>query len=235
MPAARGNNSSNSSSPKVGKPKLGSPFGISPVTATPSAGSPKHCRNEDGQDDNGKPNRSSRQEPCTKQQQRDRCKPDRQHDPVNAAELSDKRDQAIEEIMTAAGNAEQARQLRHDDGQPRAGLEADQDAVADQPHQHAEPEEPGDQAKSRDGKGSNTRNLGVADRIARREALRPKPRSSARSPRSGRPQAGATSRAAHSRCRPAYSRRRRPAAAGRRAPHRPATPGSRKPQASRRQ
>ena len=88
---------------------------------------------------------------------------------MNAADLSDKRDQAIEEITTAAGNAEQARQLRHNDGQPRTGLEADQNAVADQPHQQAEPEEPGDQAKSRDGKGSNTRNLGIADRIARRE------------------------------------------------------------------
>jgi len=50
-----------------------------------------------------------------------------------------------------------------------APLEADQNAVADQAHQHAEPEDPGDQAERRNGKGRNARNLRIADRVARGE------------------------------------------------------------------
>ena len=117
------------------------------MTGTPSAGRPSSVATTIDSDDHGKPDRLARQKPLAEQQQQDRHKPDRQHDPVDAAELAGELDQAIEEIVPAAGDAEQARQLRHDDGQARAGLEADQNAVADQAHQHAEPENPGDQAE----------------------------------------------------------------------------------------
>ena len=228
MPAASGNNSSNSSSPKVGRAKLGRPFGI--VAGDGNAERRQaECRcDNDRQDDDRKSDRPARQQALAQQEQQDRHKPDRQHDPVDAAELSDKRDQAIEEIASAAGNAEQARQLRHDDGQARACLEADQNAVADQAHQHAEPENPGDQAEHGNGQRRQARDLRIADRVAAGERADRARRSSARSPRSVRPRAAATSRAARSRCRRAYSRRRRPAAATRQARHRPATPGSRR-------
>src|ERR1700742_3133166 len=56
--------------------------------------------------------------------------------------------------------------------------------------------------------------------------------SSARSRRAGRPQAGVTTQGEHSRYHQAYSRKCRPAAAIRRGPHRPVTPGSHRRRAS---
>ena len=47
-------------------------------------------------------------------------------------------------------HAEQARQLSHRDRQASAGLEPHQNAVADQLYQHAQPQQPGDQAEGRD-------------------------------------------------------------------------------------
>ena len=57
-------------------------------------------------------------------------------------ELADEQQCPFKEIVSAAGNAEQARQLGHHDRQPGAGLEANQDTVADQAHEHAQAEQP---------------------------------------------------------------------------------------------
>lgn len=80
--------------------------------------------------------------------------------------LPDQLDDTIEEIVAAASDAEQARQLAHDDGEPRPGLEADQNAVADQPDEHAELEQPGEEAQNSHREGSQARDLGIAHRIA---------------------------------------------------------------------
>jgi hypothetical protein len=85
---------------------------------------------------------------------------------IDLTELAGEFHRSFEEILTATGDAEEARQLGHDDGQPRAGLEADQDAIADQPHQNAEPQQPGDQAKQSHGEGREAGDLGVVFGIA---------------------------------------------------------------------
>jgi hypothetical protein len=63
--------------------------------------------------------------------------------------------------VSAASDAEQARQLRHRDRQSGAGLESHEDAVADQPHQHAQPQEPRDEAKEGHHAGSEAGDLDV--------------------------------------------------------------------------
>ena len=67
-------------------------------------------------------------------------------DRVNPAELAEQQIHTLEEIVATASNAKQTRQLGHGDGQAGAGLEADEDAVADQFDQNAQPQGPGDQA-----------------------------------------------------------------------------------------
>ena len=64
----------------------------------------------------GEAHRLTWQKPLAKQEQQDRHKPDRQHDPVDTAKLACELDQALEEIVPATGDPEQAWQLRHDDG-----------------------------------------------------------------------------------------------------------------------
>ena len=68
----------------------GNPFGISPVTGNPSAGRPSTVADNDRQDHDRQSDRPARQPAFAEQQQQDRDKPDRQHEPVDAAELSDK-------------------------------------------------------------------------------------------------------------------------------------------------
>jgi len=67
--------------------------------------------------------------------------------------------------VSAAGNAEQTRHLGHCDRQTGARLEPHQDAVADEAHQHAQPQEPRDQAKQGHHAGREAGDLGVALRI----------------------------------------------------------------------
>ena len=56
---------------------------------------------------------------------------DCENEEIDLAELAGKIHGSFEEVLPAAGDAEEARQPSHDDCQPRAGFEADQDAVAD--------------------------------------------------------------------------------------------------------
>ena len=88
------------------------------------------------------------------------------HDKLHVPQLSEQQVDALEEIMTAAFHAEQFGQLRHRDRQSGADLEADQDAVADQSHQHTQPEQPGKQTQARHGERRKARDLHVARRIA---------------------------------------------------------------------
>jgi hypothetical protein len=70
--------------------------------------------------------------------------------------------------VSAARHAEQAWQLGHGNGQPGAGLEADQDAVADQLHKDAQPEQPGQQAEHGHRECGEAGDLCVVLRIALR-------------------------------------------------------------------
>ena len=81
------------------------------------------------------------------------------------ADLPGEQEHPLEKVMTAAGDAKQARQLGHGDGQTRAGLEADENAVADQFHQRAQPQEPREQAERRYSEGREAGNLCVALRV----------------------------------------------------------------------
>ena len=150
---------------------------------------------------------------------------------LDLAELPGKQHGPLEEIVPAAGHAEQARQLGHGDRQSRTGLEAHEDTVADQFDQHAQPQEPGEQAKYCHREGREAGDL----RIALHVPVRHRAHRSGNHERDGgrrvRPPAGATTRAERSRARPAGSRTRRPAAASPRVPHRRGKPGSRRPQA----
>ena len=120
------------------------------MVGTPSAGSPNTDRRHDRQSDDaqvptGRP--GNKRSPSRSSSERERA--EREHEVLHLPELADEQHRPFEEIVSAAGNAEQAWQLGHHDRQPGAGLEAHQDTVADQPHQHAEPQQPCDQAKQR--------------------------------------------------------------------------------------
>ncbi|MGC0388529.1 hypothetical protein ABIF91_000883 [Bradyrhizobium sp. USDA 241] len=104
----------------------------------------------------------SRQKPFAEQQKRERHRADRQDEKVEISELTSQPQRAIEEIMPTARDAEQARQLAHDDGEPGAGLEADQYAVADQADEDAELEQPTDEAQDRDRKSRKAGDLRVS-------------------------------------------------------------------------
>ncbi len=117
---------------------------------------------------------------------------------------------------------------------PGADLEADEDAVADQLDQRAQPQQPGDQAERRHGEGGEAGDLRVALRVPvghRADRAGDHQRDGG-----GRPDRQLARRAEQRVAEPAQtgSRRRRPAAAGRQASHRRARPGSRRPRASRR-
>ena len=135
------------------------------MTGTPRDGRPKQCRHHDRQRHDGESDRLSRQQPFAEQQEQERNGADRQDEQIDVAELTGEPDRAVEEIVAAAGNAEQARQLAHDDGESGAGLEADQNAVADQANENAEFEKPGDQAKQRHGAGRKACDLRISHRI----------------------------------------------------------------------
>jgi hypothetical protein len=66
---------------------------------------------------------------------------------MRLAELAGEQHGPFEEIMPAAHRADQVWQLGHRDGQPRPGLEADKDAVADQLDELTQAQHPGNQAQ----------------------------------------------------------------------------------------
>ncbi|MGY3422231.1 hypothetical protein ACVWZW_002706 [Bradyrhizobium sp. F1.13.4] len=126
----------------------------------------KQCCQDNRQRHDREPDRPSRQPPLSHQQERERDGSDRQNQPIDAAELAGELDGAIEEIVTASGDTEQARQLAHHDGKSRAGLEADQDTVAHQADENAELEQPRDQTEQRHRACGQACDLGVFRRIS---------------------------------------------------------------------
>lgn len=74
-------------------------------------------------------------------------------------------DRAVEKVVAAAGDPEQARQLAHNDGEPGTSLEANQNAVADKADENAELEQPGDEAQHRHREGRQACDLRIAHRI----------------------------------------------------------------------
>ena len=85
----------------------------------------------------GKCDRPPRGEPIPCHDDQDGDDANAEHNRVNPAELAEQQIHTLEEIMATAGNAEQTGQLGHGDGQAGAGLEADENAVADQFDQNA--------------------------------------------------------------------------------------------------
>ena len=72
----------------------------------------------------------------------DREESDRKYQVLNLPQLAQQQHRTFEKIVPAAGNAEKARQLSHNDRQSGASFEPDQDAVADQAHQDAQTKKP---------------------------------------------------------------------------------------------
>ena len=140
---------------------------------------------------------------------------------------------ALEEMLAAARDAEQLRQLRHRDGQRRSGLEAEQDRLADEVDQRAQPQHPRQHAHRRHDQRGQRRDVRPARRIALGHAGDGRARPASRSPRSGRRRAGATCRTARRTARRAGSSRCRTAAAARPARRTPAKPGWRRRRGSR--
>jgi hypothetical protein len=92
----------------------------------------EHRCGDDRQPNNSERDGFSRQPALAEHEQHDRGDTDCKHQVMGLAELPGKQHGPSEEIMPAARRANQARQLGHGDRQPRPGLEAYQDAVADQ-------------------------------------------------------------------------------------------------------
>ena len=112
--------------------------------------------------------RVSRQPALAEHEQHDRGDTDCKHQVMGLAELPGKQHGPSEEIMPAARRANQARQLGHGDRQPRPGLEAYQDAVADQLDEFTQAQRPSSQAQRGDGKAGEAGYLRVTLCVALR-------------------------------------------------------------------
>ena len=84
------------------------------------------------------------------------------------AKLRGQQHEPLEKIVAAAPYAKKTRQLGHRDGQGRAGFEADEDTVADQFHQPAEPQQPGNEAEERYNETREAGDLRIVNRVSRR-------------------------------------------------------------------
>ena len=132
----------------------------------PQRRKPQNGRGNDRQRDDAKRDRSSGQQSFAEYDQPDRDNPDGENDecvwpicPANSQVRSKK-------LCPPPGNAKKAWQLGHGDGQAGAGLEAHKNAVADQLDEHAQSQQPGEQAKRRHREGRKAGDLGVSLRIA---------------------------------------------------------------------
>jgi hypothetical protein len=123
-------------------------------------------RHDDRQRHHAQCDRLARQTLCAGKQQENGDNTDSNNDELRLADLRSQKPKPLEEIMATALHAKQTWQLGHGDGQARADLEADEDAVADQFDQHAQPQGPGDQAQRRHREGGEAGDLHVALRIA---------------------------------------------------------------------
>ena len=82
--------------------------------------------------------------------------------------MPDKQGSPFEKIMPSALHPKETWQLRHGNRQSGPSLEAHEDAVANQFHEHAKSKGPGNQAKQGHGEARQAGNLSVALSIAAR-------------------------------------------------------------------
>ena len=128
----------------------------------------RDAQHDDRGDDHEQRDRARGRVLLAEQQHGDGHESERQHHEVGVAELRAEDPHALEEMLAAALDAEQLRQLRHRDGQRRAGLEAEQHRLADEVDQRRQAQRPGDHADQRDHHRGQQRDLGGALRIAGR-------------------------------------------------------------------
>ena len=100
----------------------------------PQCGKPKCDRYGNRQRHSGKGHWPARQKAIAQQEQQNDREAHGQYEEVCLAKLARPHDRSLEEVMAAACNTEQAWQLCHDDRQSGPSLEANQNAVADEPH-----------------------------------------------------------------------------------------------------
>jgi hypothetical protein len=104
------------------------------------------------------------QQAVSHHQQHERGRGDGEDGRARGSELVREAREPPEEMVASAGDTERARELRHRDADTRTGLEAEQDRVADEARELAQPKRPG-----RDGEpGDEQRD----ERRYRRETLR---------------------------------------------------------------
>ena len=127
----------------------------------PKRREPQRGGGNDRQRDNPKRDRFSRQQAFAEYDERDRDDPDDENEVLHLTELPGEQESPFEKIVTPAFHAKQARQLRHRNSQAGAGLETHKNAVADQLYQHAQPQQPGEQAERCHREGSEAGNLRV--------------------------------------------------------------------------
>ena len=158
-------------------------------------------------------------------QQCDCDQPEGEHRQVRVADLRSEDPESFEEVLPTTLHAEQLRQLGHRDGKRSAGLETEQDRLADEIHQRRKPAVPTPRRSSQRRSAQSVRRSRPSV-AGRRPPCRSTscPRAS-RSPKSARSRADAMSRATRTRVPPRDSNRCRIAEAGRRAWRRPARPG----------
>jgi hypothetical protein len=190
------------------------------------SGQPEHGSHDDRKCNDPERDRFSRQPALPEHEQHKGDNANGKHEMAHLAQLTGKQQGSLEEVVSAARGTDQARQLGHGDRQSGARLEADEDAVTDQLDQCAEAQHPGDDAQRGHRQAGEAGDLRVALRVP--AGHRPDRSGNHQRDRGGGPDRQLTP-TGRSRDRPADSRTRRPAAAGRQARHRPGQPGSRRP------
>ena len=132
----------------------------------PECRKPQYGGGNDRQRDDPERDRLPGKHPVAKDDQPECDDADDENDVVRLAKLPKQQPDPVEKIVTAAGNTEQTGQLGRGDGQAGAGLEADENAVADQLHERAQTQQPSEQAERRHRKGCEAGNLGVSLRVS---------------------------------------------------------------------
>ncbi len=101
----------------------------------------------------------SRRSPNTMQHDRDDA--DDENEVLHLTELPGQQKGPFEKVVAPALHAKKAWQLGHGNRQAGAGLEAHENTVADQLYQHAQPQQPGEQAERRHREGGEAGDLRV--------------------------------------------------------------------------
>ena len=126
----------------------------------PEVSQRRHRQHDDGDHHHEQRDRAARQEFLPQQQHRQRGETEGQHGEVGVGELAPQDGDALEEAFPAPLDPEQLGQLGHGDRQRRAGLEAEQDGLADEVDERAQPQEPRQRAHAGDDQRGQRRDVG---------------------------------------------------------------------------